>query len=86
MVRDIKDQSIFPQDDKHLLILTNVSLDYALMYLLLKRKLMLVTLVTKRVNLYENITAVARVHFEYDPRGKMDMAFIYSQDADNNLS
>lgn len=24
----------FPQDDKHLLILTNFSLDYALMYLL----------------------------------------------------
>ena len=47
---------------------------------------MLVTLVTKRVNLYENITAVTRVHFEYAPRGKMDMAFIYSQDADNNLS
>ena len=47
---------------------------------------MMVTLVTKRVNLYENITAVARVHFEYDPKGKMDMAFIYSQDADNNLS
>ena len=34
MVRDIKDQSIFPQDAKHLLILTNFSLDYALMYLL----------------------------------------------------
>ena len=34
MVMDIKDQSIFPQDAKHLLILTNVSLDYALMYLL----------------------------------------------------
>ena len=47
---------------------------------------MLVTLVTKRVNLHENVTAVARVHFEYDLRGKMDVAFIYSQDADNNLS
>ena len=34
MVLDIKDQRIFPQDDKHLLILTNFSLDYALMYLL----------------------------------------------------
>ena len=34
VVRDIKDQSIFRQDDKHLLILTNFSLDYALMYLL----------------------------------------------------
>ena len=47
---------------------------------------MLVTLVTKRVNLHKNVTAVAWVHFEYDPKGKMDMAFIYSQDADNNLS
>ena len=34
VVMDIKDQSIFPQDAKHLLILTNFSLDYALMYLL----------------------------------------------------
>ena len=34
MVMDMKDQSIFPQDDKHVLILTNFSLDYALMYLL----------------------------------------------------
>ena len=46
---------------------------------------MLVTLVTKRVNVYENNTAVARVHFEYDPKGKMDMAFIYSQDANTNF-
>lgn len=39
-----------------------------------------------RVNLCENDTAVARVHFEYDPKGKMEVAFIYSQDADTNLS